>query len=286
MPLFVAVATFTTYSLTGHSLSVATALTSLALFEILRFPLFMFPRVINNLVEANVSINRLRSYLLSEEFSPIGKGKLVNNGVTIQSASFVYEGKRFENDDDDDDDDYAGNAIANNNIKKNSNNNDNKKDEWELQLLKSQLLDAESYINRLENGNDNDVFRQHPSSSSLSTLRRINLDVSPGDFVAVVGSVGCGKSTLLNSILGEMRVLSSGEGVSVKGKVAYAAQTPFIFNDTLRSNITFGRDRVDKGRYDEAISACALLPDLETIPNGESIKASVCLFLIFSCRPT
>lgn len=42
-PLLVSLCTFTPYVLSGHTLDVATALTALALFEILRFPLFMLP---------------------------------------------------------------------------------------------------------------------------------------------------------------------------------------------------------------------------------------------------
>jgi len=42
-PLMVALATFTAYVCSGHQLDVATALTALALFDILRFPLFMLP---------------------------------------------------------------------------------------------------------------------------------------------------------------------------------------------------------------------------------------------------
>jgi ABC transporter transmembrane region len=42
-PLMVSLATFSTFVWTGHTLDVASALTSLALFEILRFPLFMLP---------------------------------------------------------------------------------------------------------------------------------------------------------------------------------------------------------------------------------------------------
>jgi ATP-binding cassette, subfamily C (CFTR/MRP), member 1 len=42
-PLAVALSTFTAYVMLGNNLDVATALTSLALFEIIRFPLFMLP---------------------------------------------------------------------------------------------------------------------------------------------------------------------------------------------------------------------------------------------------
>jgi ABC-type multidrug transport system fused ATPase/permease subunit len=42
-PIAVALATFAAYVLSGHDLDVSTALTSLALFDLLRFPLFMLP---------------------------------------------------------------------------------------------------------------------------------------------------------------------------------------------------------------------------------------------------
>ena len=43
-PLFVALATFAAFVMSGHQLDVASALTALALFGILQFPLFMLPR--------------------------------------------------------------------------------------------------------------------------------------------------------------------------------------------------------------------------------------------------
>ena len=45
IPILVAITTFMTYIALGNTLNVATALTALALFEILRFPLFMLPTV-------------------------------------------------------------------------------------------------------------------------------------------------------------------------------------------------------------------------------------------------
>lgn len=45
IPLLVAILTFTSYIALGNTLDVATALTSLALFDLLRFPLFMLPQV-------------------------------------------------------------------------------------------------------------------------------------------------------------------------------------------------------------------------------------------------
>jgi ABC-type transport system involved in cytochrome bd biosynthesis fused ATPase/permease subunit len=43
-PLLVALATFSAYVWSGHKLDVASALTALSLFDLLRFPLFMLPQ--------------------------------------------------------------------------------------------------------------------------------------------------------------------------------------------------------------------------------------------------
>jgi ATP-binding cassette, subfamily C (CFTR/MRP), member 1 len=91
VPLLVSVSTFIAYVGSGHELDVATALTSLALFEILRFPLFMLPNVLNNIVEAKVSVDRVGSFLLEQEKKPVTSDPLWLNGVQFDSATLVYE---------------------------------------------------------------------------------------------------------------------------------------------------------------------------------------------------
>ena len=92
VPLLVSVFTFMAYVGSGNELDVATALTSLALFEILRFPLFMLPNVINNMVEAKVSVDRVQSFLLENEKKSVTPEPLWLNGVQFDSATLVYEG--------------------------------------------------------------------------------------------------------------------------------------------------------------------------------------------------
>ena len=91
VPLLVSISTFIAYVGSGHELDVATALTSLALFEILRFPLFMLPNVLNNMVEAKVSVDRVGSFLLELEKKPVTPEPLRLKGVQFDSATLVYE---------------------------------------------------------------------------------------------------------------------------------------------------------------------------------------------------
>ncbi|XP_074570778.1 ABC transporter C family member 2-like isoform X2 [Curcuma longa] len=67
IPVFVTVASFGAYSLLGGDLTPAKAFTSLSLFAVLRFPLFMLPNLITQVVNCNVSLKRLEDLLLAEE---------------------------------------------------------------------------------------------------------------------------------------------------------------------------------------------------------------------------
>jgi ATP-binding cassette subfamily C (CFTR/MRP) protein 1 len=62
LPVFVNVATFTVYVLLGNELTATKAFTSLALFEVLQFPLTAFPRIVQAVLELQVSIKRLTHF--------------------------------------------------------------------------------------------------------------------------------------------------------------------------------------------------------------------------------
>ncbi|KAA8514856.1 hypothetical protein F0562_018035 [Nyssa sinensis] len=67
IPVVVIVISFGMFSLLGGDLTPARAFTSLSLFAVLRFPLFMLPNIITQVVNANVSLKRLEELLLAEE---------------------------------------------------------------------------------------------------------------------------------------------------------------------------------------------------------------------------
>jgi len=259
-PLLVAMATFAAYVWSGHDLDVATALTSLALFAILRFPLFMLPQVINSAVEGMVAINRVQSFLLADEHTPVGPGGLRENGIQMDGISAAYDSKKPK--------------VKDSSLETKELNDKN----WELALMKSQLDDAERQIRELTGSVSDSAMAEsghstvEDSEQSLLCLRRVNFECKPGELVAVVGGVGCGKSTLINSILGEVRMLS-GE-TSVKGSLAYFSQTPFILNATIRDNILFGHvdEAVDEELYQRALKCCSLSHDLQLFPDGDQTE--------------
>ncbi|HPK51145.1 MAG TPA: ABC transporter ATP-binding protein [Candidatus Fermentibacter daniensis] len=83
-------------------------------------------------------------------------------------------------------------------------------------------------------------------------LRGIGFSVSDGEQVGLVGRSGAGKTTITDLILGFLdpgsgRVLVGGEDIcgcdleDLRKRVGVVPQAPFIFNRSIRDNITLGR---------------------------------------------
>ncbi|XP_057553345.1 multidrug resistance-associated protein 1-like isoform X5 [Hippopotamus amphibius kiboko] len=105
--------------------------------------------------------------------------------------------------------------------------------------------------------------------TGIPVLKDLNIKVPEGALVAVVGQVGSGKSSVLSAILGEMEKLQG--VVQRKGSVAYVSQQAWIQNCILQENILFG-SVMQKQLYERVLEACALLPDLEQLPNGDQTE--------------
>ncbi|XP_055108074.2 ATP-binding cassette sub-family C member 2 [Symphalangus syndactylus] len=101
---------------------------------------------------------------------------------------------------------------------------------------------------------------------SEATIHDVNLDIMPGQLVAVMGPVGSGKSSLISAMLGEMENVRG--HITIKGTTAYVPQQSWIQNGTIKDNILFGAEFNEK-RYQQVLEACALLPDLEMLPGGD-----------------
>uniref|UniRef100_A0A8D0AWN2 Multidrug resistance-associated protein 4-like n=1 Tax=Sander lucioperca TaxID=283035 RepID=A0A8D0AWN2_SANLU len=103
-------------------------------------------------------------------------------------------------------------------------------------------------------------------SLDAPSLQNLSFTLNSSHLLAVIGPVGAGKSSLLSTIL---RELPHEKGVlTVKGQLTYAAQQPWVFPGTIRSNILFGKE-LDTQKYERVIRACALKRDMELLPDGD-----------------
>ncbi len=94
-----------------------------------------------------------------------------------------------------------------------------------------------------------------------AALADVAFDATPGKIIAIAGRTGAGKSTLVGLLARlvdpdagsvrldgtDLRALAAGE---VTGAVALVAQQAFLFDDTVRANITLGADLSDDDVWD------------------------------------
>lgn len=114
----------------------------------------------------------------------------------------------------------------------------------------------------------NASFTWHRDEPRLP-LQDINFSGHKGELSCIVGRVGSGKSSMLNAMLGDLRKIK-GE-VTLRGTVAYVAQSPWVMNASVKDNIVFGH-KWDQRFYDRTVKACALLEDFAALPDGDQTE--------------
>ena len=126
---------------------------------------------------------------------------------------------------------------------------------------------------------------------SVNGIEGINLKIQRGSLTVITGRIGSGKTTLLRTLLGllpkefgsvrwnENTIEKAGD-FFIPPRVAYTAQVPRLFSNTLRNNILLGLNRTDEDIYKATKLAVMdrdleqLDDDLETIVGARGVKLS------------
>ncbi|GAB1320227.1 GTPase-activating protein [Madurella fahalii] len=99
-----------------------------------------------------------------------------------------------------------------------------------------------------------DVHFRYPTRPEQPVLRGLNLTISPGQYVALVGASGCGKSTtiallerfydpLAGGIFVDGKEISSLNINEYRSYIALVSQEPTLYQGTIRENIMLGVSR-------------------------------------------
>jgi ABC-type multidrug transport system fused ATPase/permease subunit len=138
--------------------------------------------------------------------------------------------------------------------------------------------DLDSGLSRRHDADEPDSSVDAGTSEPVTVLHDVRVDVPAGSTVAVVGPTGAGKSTLV-SLLVRLVDPATGEvlldGLDAKdighGGIAEAAalvsQSTFVFDDTIRGNITLGGD-FDDDRVWEALRLAQADGFVAALPKG------------------
>lgn len=117
----------------------------------------------------------------------------------------------------------------------------------------------------------------------VEVIHDMCLDIEPGTSIAIVGETGSGKSTTVNLLCrfyepSRGRVLIDGVDYKersvgfLRSKIGYVQQTPFIFNGTIRDNITYGKLDATDEEIIHASKAVDLHDFVMCLPNGYDTK--------------
>jgi ATP-binding cassette subfamily C (CFTR/MRP) protein 1 len=272
-PIFV----FLTYvNIQDEPLSASTAFTTVALFNIMRFPFAFMPMGLLQYIQSKIALKRLERYLAlpelveyvddiphpdTEEDSSMTKP----GSITIKDGSFSWY-----------DPDAAPIKPVQDEIPKKEKRKSRRKSKKNGDDDTKAVEGSDASMSMSTHSVATSVATNEGGKVGSITLKDISCKIEAGSLVAVVGSVGSGKSSFLSAILGEMEPIHGSKVYApreehLKGKngfASYCTQSPWVINDTLRGNILFGRE-FDEVRYEQVLEACALLDDLVVLPAGD-----------------
>jgi ATP-binding cassette subfamily B protein len=115
--------------------------------------------------------------------------------------------------------------------------------------------------------------------SGRPVLENIDLDIEPGQTIALIGHTGSGKTTLASLVprfydVAEGRVTIDGADVrdlklsSLRRAIGIVAQDPFLFSATVRENIAFGTPDATDEEVEEAARLAQAHEFIAELPQG------------------
>ena len=138
-----------------------------------------------------------------------------------------------------------------------------------------QLRDVARITGRIE---INGLKIRYPGQTEHA-LKDIHFKIDAGETVAVVGRVGSGKTTLLHTIprlldISPATLFIDGRDIrqiplkTLRKNIGFVTQDVFIFSDTIRNNVLFGRSNVSQTELYAALRAADILEDIQSLEKG------------------
>jgi ATP-binding cassette, subfamily B, bacterial len=129
-----------------------------------------------------------------------------------------------------------------------------------------------------------DVHFAYPSGFG-EALAGVDIEITPGETIALVGETGAGKSTIVKLVARfydatSGRVLIDGTDIrdldltAYRQQLGYVPQEAFLFSGTIRDNIAYGRPDASNEEVEEAARAVGAHEFIATLPGGYFYEVS------------
>lgn len=259
VPVFMPILIFFTYISLGNQLNATKAFTVLAYFALVQNPILLIPQLLQKTMLSYSSAMRIFNFLCCDELEPYVKtcdnSNDDNTIICVKDGHLGWLREVIEveiteiiNEDEKNNKAYTPVANVDESLEK-----PNLSSEGDIELIIANKIEKE-------------VKEEIRVNRSINTLVNLNVNITKGQLVAVIGSVGSGKTSFLCGLLGELELIGGSVQCSAKS-IAYHQQQPWIINDTMKANILFGKP-YNEEKLQHAINAACLLPDLEILPRG------------------
>ena len=105
--------------------------------------------------------------------------------------------------------------------------------------------------------------------TNITALKNVSFSVNPGETLSIIGHTGSGKSTILE-LIGRLYDVQKGtlkiDDTPVKqlnldglrGSIGYVPQDAFLFSDSIKNNIRFGKEEADEKEVIQAAKRAAV----------------------------
>ncbi|MBD5806393.1 thiol reductant ABC exporter subunit CydC [Lactobacillus sp. 0.1XD8-4] len=122
-----------------------------------------------------------------------------------------------------------------------------------------------------------DLKYRYPQTEQM-VLRGINLNIKPGEKLAILGRSGAGKSTLASLIRGDRKPTAGSVtlngiptdefGDQISDYIGIVHQSPYLFNTTILNNIRLGNENASEEQVWEVLKRVGLASMVQRLPKG------------------
>ena len=140
----------------------------------------------------------------------------------------------------------------------------------EVPGIKNGTLDRRIENGVLEFKNVSFIYEE----TKIKAIDKVSFKLNPGKTLGIIGKTGSGKSTLLD-LINRLYDVNEGEVLidnipiknyvlsGIRSEIGYVPQNPFLFSETIESNIRFGKQDADFEEIKSAAKSAKVSEDIE-----------------------